>query len=148
MKRTISALLLAISIPSMATTQQDTLKADLENICIDVNYMMPQRYSSRAVTDFSLCLKGDTVISHLPYMGQAYRPTYGNTDGLNFKLPVTDKSVKPGKKGKTVIRFTCNNSTATYEFKIEVYPEGGAYIYLSPSYADRIGYKGVYSREE
>ena len=44
--------------------------------------------------------------------------------------------------------FTCNNSTATYEFKIEVYPEGGAYIYLSPSYADRIGYKGVYSREE
>ena len=142
MRHTASALIFAIIMPSMAMAQQDTLKADLENICIEVNYMMPQRYSTRAVTDFSLCLKGDTVISHLPYMGQAYRPTYGNTDGLNFKLPVADKSVKPGKKGKTVIRFTCKNSTTTYDFRIEVYPDGGAYINLSPSYADRIGYKG------
>ena len=142
MRDIVSVLLFAISIPSMATARQDTLKADPENICIEANYMMPQRYRTRAVTDFSLCLNGDTVISHLPYMGQAYRPIYGSTEGLNFKLPVTDKSVKPGKKGKTVIRFTCKNSTATYDFSLELYPDGGAYINLSPSYADRIGYKG------
>lgn len=142
MRHTVYALLFAIIMPSMATAQQDTLKADPNNICIDVNYMMPQRYPTRAVSDFSLCLKGDTVISHLPYMGEAHRPTYGNTDGLNFKLPVTDKSVKAGKKGKTIIRFTCNNSTATYDFKIEIYPEGGAYINLIPSYADQISFKG------
>lgn len=142
MRHTVYALLFAIIMPSIVAARQDTLKADPENIRIEVNYMMPQRYHTRAVTDFSLCLKGDTVISHLPYMGQAYRPTYGSTDGLNFQLPVTDKSVKPGKKGKTIIRFTCNNSTATYDFSLELYPDGGAYINLSPSYADRIGYKG------
>lgn len=142
MRHTIYALLFAIIMPSIVAARQDTLKADPENICIDVNYMMPQRYPTRAVTDFSLCLKGDSVISHLPYMGQAYRPTYGSTDGLNFKLPVTDKSVKAGKKGKTIIRFTCKNSNATYDFSLELYPDGGAYINLSPSYADRIGYKG------
>lgn len=142
MKHTIAAILIALGMPCIAKGQQDTIKIDTENICIDVNYMMPQRYPTRAVTDFSLCLKGDTVISHLPYMGQAYRSTYGNTDGLNFKLPITEKRVKPGKKGKTIILFTCKESAATYDFKIEVYPDGAAYINLSPSYADRIGYKG------
>jgi hypothetical protein len=135
-------------MPSMAATHQDTLKADPTDICIDVNYMMPQRYPTRAVTDFSLCLKGDTVISHLPYMGQAHRPTFGNTDGLRFKLPIKDKSTKPGKKGKTIIRFSCTNSNATYDFKIETYPDGGAYISLTPSHADRISYKGEWHTEK
>lgn len=138
----LAIMLLTLCMPSMATTHQDTLKADPTDICIDINYMMPQRYPTRAVNDFSLCLKNDTVISHLPYMGQAHRSTYGNTDGLNFKLPITNKSVKSGKKGKTIIKFTCKHSTDTYDFKIEIYPDGGAYINLTPSYADRIGYKG------
>lgn len=142
MTRAIFATLLALCMSSMAIAQQDTRKIDPEDISIDVNYMMPQRYPTRAVTDFSLSLKGDTVISHLPYMGQAYRSTYGNTEGLNFKLPITEKRIKTDKKGKTTIRFTCENSAATYDFKIEVYPDGAAYINLSPSYADRIGYKG------
>jgi hypothetical protein len=148
MKNIISALLLFLCTPLAATAQQDTPKVDPENICIDVNYMMPQRYPTRAVTDFSLCLKGDTVISHLPYMGQAHRPTFGNTDGLRFKLPIKDKSTKTGKKGKTIIRFSCTNSNATYDFKIETYPDGGAYISLTPSHADRISYKGEWHTEK
>lgn len=125
-----------------AFAQEDLQNYDPNNICIDVNYMMPQRYPTRAVTDFSLCLKGDTVISHLPYMGEAHRPTIGDTERLNFKIPVTDKSIKVGKKNKTIITFTCKNGSATYDFKIEVYPEGGAYITLIPSYADQISFKG------
>ena len=106
---------------------------------------MPQRYPTRAVNDYSLCLKGDTVISQLPYMGQAYHATYGNTNGLNFKLPITKKEVKPGKKGRTIIQFTCNNSTATYDFKIEIYPDRAAYINLTPSHAEGISYKGEWN---
>ena len=145
MKNIISALLLFLCIPLAATAQQDTPKVDPENICIDVNYMMPQRYPTRAINDYSLCLKGDTVISQLPYMGQAYHATYGNTDGLNFKLPITKKEVKPGKKGRTIIQFTCNNSTATYDFKIEIYPDRAAYINLTPSHAESISYKGEWN---
>lgn len=148
MKHAILAILFVMGMPYMAMGQRDTMKIDAENICIDVNYMMPQRYPTRAVTDFSLCLKGDTVISHLPYMGQAHRPTFGNTDGLRFKLPIKDKTTKPGKKGKTIIRFSCTNSNATYDFKIETYPDGGGYISLTPSHADRISYKGEWHTEK
>ena len=148
MKHAILAILFVMGMPYMAMGQRDTMKIDAENICIDVNYMMPQRYPTRAVTDFSLCLKGDTVISHLPYMGQAHRPTLGNTDGLRFKLPIKDKTTKPGKKGKTIIRFSYTNSSATYDFKIEAYPDGGAYISLTPSLADRISYNGEWQTEK
>lgn len=145
MKHAILAILFVMGMPYMAMGQRDTMKIDTENICIDVNYMMPQRYPTRAVNDYSLCLKGDTVISQLPYMGQAYHATYGNTDGLNFKLPITKKEVKPGKKGRTIIQFTCNNSTATYDFKIEIYPDRAAYINLTPSHAESISYKGEWN---
>jgi hypothetical protein len=54
MKHTILAILFVMGMPYMAMGQRDTMKIDTENICIDVNYMMPQRYPTRAVTDFSL----------------------------------------------------------------------------------------------
>lgn len=135
-KLTFIFLFACLCQPSLA---EDTIP---DNICIDVNYMMPQKYPTRAVNDFCLCLKGDTVISRLPYMGEAYHATYGDTDGLNFKLPITNKSIKTDKKNKTIIKFTCKNAYATYDFKIEVYPEGGAYINLIPSYTESISYKG------
>ena len=125
--------------------QQESKQIDVSNICIDVNYMIPLRYPSRTVNDFSLSLKGDTVISQLPYMGQAHYATYGDTDGLNFKQPITDKTIKLGKKGRTTIKFSCKNSSSTYDFSIEVYPDGAAYINLIPSHADRISYKGEWS---
>lgn len=125
--------------------QQESKQIDFSNICIDVTYMVPQRYPSKMVNDFSLSLKGDTVISQLPYMGQAHHATYGDTDGLNFKQPITDKRIKQGKKGLTTIKFSCKNSTSTYDFSIEVYPDGAAYINLIPSHADRISYKGEWS---
>lgn len=139
MIKKLSLILLACLCLQSPASAQDTIPNDL---CIDVNLMMPQRYPSKPVTDFSLCLKGDTVVSRLPYLGQAHRPTYSNADGLNFKLPISEKSVKAGKKNRTIIKFTCKNSTSTYDFMLEIYPDGGAYIKLTPSHSDQISYKG------
>lgn len=140
----IRNLYIALSLTALPSVCQakDTLRINTDSMCIDIRYMMPLRYSPKAVTDFSLCIKGDTVISRLPYMGRAYQPTVGNTDNLNFSIPATRKSIKKGKKGKTVIKFSCKNNNISYDFKIEVYPEGSAYVYLVPSNADSIGYKG------
>lgn len=133
---------LALAAPLAPCRAQDTISVNTDSLCIDIRYMMPQRHGAKAVNDFSLCLKGDTVISGLPYMGRAYQPTYGHTDGLNFTLPISGKSVRKGKKGKTIIKFSCKNAPVLYDFTIEAYPEGTAYIRLNPSNADPIGYKG------
>lgn len=139
--RNLFAALALAALPSVCQAQ-DAQDINTDSLCIDINYMMPRRYSAKAVTNFSLCLKGDTVVSQLPYMGRAYQPTFGNTDGLNFVQPVTGKSVKKGKKGKTIIQFSCRNKANKYDFRIEVYPGGSAYINLIPSNAEAIGYRG------
>ena len=130
--------------------QSDTLQVNTSNFCIDVFTMIPQRFSSRSVNDYSLCLKGDSVWCNLPYMGRAYSTSYSEQDSpLSFNLPISNKEVqqKSGKKPKTTISFTCHKATITYTFKIELLPKGSAYINIIPSNADGISYKGDYTTE-
>ena len=139
---------LLTSISSLA--QSDTLQVNTSNFCIDVFTMIPQRFSSRSVNDYSLCLKGDSVWCNLPYMGRAYSTSYSEQDSpLSFNLPISNKKVqqKSGKKPKTTISFTCHKATITYTFKIELLPKGSAYINIIPSNADGISYKGDYTTE-
>ena len=130
--------------------QSETLQVNTSNFCIDVFTMIPQRFSSRSVNDYSLCLKGDSVWCNLPYMGRAYSTSYSEQDSpLSFNLPISNKEVqqKSGKKPKTTISFTCHKATITYTFKIELLPKGSAYINIIPSNADGISYKGDYTTE-
>ncbi len=139
---------LLTSISSLA--QSDTLQVNTSNFCIDVFTMIPQRFSSRSVNDYSLCLKGDSVWCNLPYMGRAYSTSYSEQDSpLSFNLPISNKEVqqKSGKKPKTTVSFTCHKATITYTFKIELLPKGSAYINIIPSNADGISYKGDYTTE-
>lgn len=133
---------LALTTLSSVCQAQNNVAVNTDSLYIDICYMMPQRYGAKAVTDFYLCLKGDTVASALPYMGRAYQPTYGDTDNMNFSALINKKSVKKGKKGENIITFDCKNNSISYSFKIEVYTEGSAYIHLVPSNADAISYRG------
>ncbi len=138
-------IVLCLILPDLCQAQ-DTLSVNTDSLCIDIRYMMPQRYNTKVVTDFSLCFKGDTVMSYLPYMGRVYQPVWGDTGGMNFSLPITDKSVKKGKKGKVTIKFSCRDNTTGYDFSIDVYPEGSAEVYVIPSNADPIGYRGDWNQ--
>lgn len=143
-----TTFVLLTSTSSLA--QSDTLQVNTSNFCIDVFTMIPQRFSSRSVNDYSLCLKGDSVWCNLPYMGRAYSTSYSEQDSpLSFNLPISNKEVqqKSGKKPKTTISFTCHKATITYRFKIELLPKGSAYINIIPSNADGISYKGDYTTE-
>lgn len=52
---------------------------------IDVQMMYPQQGPARNVSgDYSLEVRGDTLISSLPYFGRAYLVPYGGGKGLNF----------------------------------------------------------------
>ena len=52
---------------------------------IDVRSMHPHRsYTRQLSSPYSLELRGDSVISYLPYIGQAWNIPYGGGKGLNF----------------------------------------------------------------
>lgn len=110
---------------------------------IDISSMNTLRYGSRAVTsDFYLELRGDTLRSYLPYLGDAHMPTMSPSIGLNFEEPVlTYKESKPKKF--TQIDIDVRTREDSYHYVIEVYDNGQAYIRVRSMNRDPISFDGT-----
>ena len=114
---------------------------------IDISSMNTLRYGSRAVTsDFYLELRGDTLRSYLPYLGDAHMPTMSPSIGLNFEEPVlTYKESKPKKF--TQIDIDVRTREDSYHYVIEMYENGQAYIRVRSMNRDPISFDGTLETE-
>ena len=113
---------------------------------IDINTMSTMRYGSRTVTpDFYLELRGDTLHSYLPYLGQVHvSPTLSPSIGLNFEEPVlTYKESKPKSNKYTQIDIVVKTKEDSYHYVIELYGNGQAYIRVRSMYRDPISFDGT-----
>ena len=110
---------------------------------IDINSMNTMRYGSRMVTsDFYLELRGDTLRSYLPYLGDAQMPTMSPSIGLNFEEPVlTYKESKPKKY--TQIDIDVKTREDSYHYVVEIYDNGQAYIRVRSMNRDPISFDGT-----
>ncbi len=110
---------------------------------IDITSMNTLRYGSRAVTsDFYLELRGDTLRSYLPYLGDAHMPTMSPSIGLNFEEPVlTYKESKPKKF--TQIDVDVRTREDSYHYVVEMYDNGQAYIRVRSMNRDPISFDGT-----
>ena len=117
---------------------------------IDINTMNTMRYGSRTVTpDFYLELRGDTLHSYLPYLGQArVSSTISPSIGLNFEEPVLSyKTSIPKSKKYTQIDIDVRTREDTYHFVIDVYDDGKAFIRVRSQNRDPISFDGTLSTE-
>lgn len=113
---------------------------------IDVNMMNTMRYGSRTVTpDFYLELRGGTLHSYLPYMGQArVSPTLSPSIGLNFEKPVLKyKESMPKSKKYTQIDIDVRTQEDSYHYVIEIYDSGEATIRVQSLNRDPISFDGT-----
>lgn len=110
---------------------------------IVVTMMNPLRGGSRQVSpEFFLEVKGDTLVSYLPYFGRAYQVPYGGGKGLNFTEVIKDYETQVMKKGRTQVTMKVKNEEDTYLFRVDVYDNGEAHIALQPQQRERISYSG------
>ena len=115
---------------------------DPRRIEVGIRYMEPLRWSPRSVGfGYSLAIDGDSVRVHLPYMGVVHQNDMEN-DGMNFEKPLESMQAIPGKKGRTRLIFSCRKGFICYFFDLTLHPDGKAYLRLSPSNADAVGYDG------
>ena len=113
---------------------------------IDITSMNTMRYGSRTVTpDFYLELKGDTLHSYLPYLGQArVSSTLSPSIGLNFEEPVLKyKESLPKSKKYTQIDIDVKTQEDTYHYVIQLYDSGEAYIRVRSLNRDPISFDGT-----
>lgn len=148
-----TAIILLLLMGSCATNkelreQQQQLRSKYvvesvtnKHFTLNISQMYPMQGASKVVTsDFFLQLKGDTLVSYLPYFGRAYAIPYGGGKGLSFTDKVRDYQSERKKEDKMNISFTIVNDEDTYLYYIDIYDNGKANIRVIPRERDRISY--------
>lgn len=114
-----------------------------ENYKIDVTTAYPMRGRSIPLTSpYSLEIRNDSVISHLPYFGRAYSIPYGGGNGLIFKTLLKEYTMDMDKKGRARIKFKARNPEDQYEFNVTIYDNGSASIDVNMQNRQSINFMG------
>lgn len=128
---------------NVATQKAVTEALKNRHFHINVSSMHPTRYSSRTVSyGFFLELKGDTLVSYLPYMGQVYQNAAVNSEGLNFEAPIISYHESRPKKNMTRIELEARTKEDIFHYQLEVYDSGTAYIRVRGQNRDSISFDG------
>jgi len=116
---------------------------DSKHYTINVDRMLPMNGQSRQLTSsYSLTIKGDTVISHLPYFGQAYSVPYGGGKGLIFEAPITVYTLSFDNKSTGKISFQTRSEDDVYQFNVQIFNNGSTTIQVTPNNRQSISFYG------
>lgn len=129
----------------LARTQQAVNEAiAARNLKIDITSMSTARYGTRMTSSgFYLKLKGDTLDSYLPYMGQVYQSAvYPSPQGLNFEEPILSYRETRPKSSYTRIELSAKTQEDRYYFVIDVFDSGRAMIRVRGERRDPISFDG------
>ena len=151
----VSIVLAALAFIGCATQQERAAQRELvkkavaegvakRQLHIDITSMNTMRYGSRVVTpDFFLELRGDTLRSYLPYLGQAYQaPMASPPKGLNFETRMRAVKESHPKAHLTRMEIDVKTNEDTYWYVVEVYDTGKAYIHVRSQNRDPISFDG------
>lgn len=142
-----AAILMACATLTPAERQELAKKVnaalDDRHYTIDIRTMSPRRGPMKTVTsDWSLEVKGNTLVSYLPYIGRAFTVPYGGGMGLNFTAPISEYHEKKGSKNARQITILVSNNEDTYTYIIEVFDNGSSSIDVQARNREGISYSG------
>lgn len=92
---------------------------------VDIDMMYPLRGASMNVSGtYSLEVKGDTLVSYLPYRGQAYNVPYGGGKGLNFTSLIARYTDFTDQKGHRLISIETTSEGNIFQYDLQVFSNG------------------------
>ena len=111
---------------------------------IQVDRVTPRRGMSHALNyGYSLTVKGDTLVSVLPYFGRTYSLPYGGGVGLNFEAKISDiRAVRSNKQMLNRLEIAVTNEEDTYLYIIDIYDNGKSYIEVRSRRRETINFSG------
>lgn len=154
-KYTLLVILAALLLSSCATQQsraerKEQMKktvaeaVEKRRMHIGINSMSTMRYGTRVVTsDFFLELRGDSIKSYLPYLGQAHRsPMTWASQGLDFEAPIKAIEESHPKKDLACLKIEVDTNEDNLLYTVELYDTGKAYIQVRSLHRDPISFDG------
>lgn len=122
-----------------------TNKIDNKDFTIRFNYANPIQMQQIALTsEYTLTIKGDSVIAFLPYYGVAYVAPFNSSEGgIKFASNMLNYSKSLNKKGDGWdIRFKINSSAYHYNLFLSVYQNGNSTLQVNSYERDPISFYG------
>ena len=111
---------------------------------INVDRMIPMRAPARQLsTLYSLEVKGDTIVSYLPYFGRAYSVPYGGGKGLNFVGIMNHYESRQGKKNETIVEIGVENEEDKYVYTLSIFDNGNTDINVYSRNRETVLFSGV-----
>lgn len=115
---------------------------DAKDYTVLIQFMIPSAGPSRAVTNYSVKVSGDTLVSYLPYFGRAYNLPYGGGKGLDFTAPISAYQDLLRTDGSHEILIRCSNDEDSFLYAIDIYGNGNAFLTVSSRNRETISYSG------
>ena len=151
----ISLMMVTLVFMSCATQQERAERRELmkkavaeavakRQMHIDIMSMNSMRYGTRTVaSDYFLELHGDSLRSYLPYLGQAHQaPMMSPAQGLNFDEPIQNIKESHPKEILSRLEIGVRTQEDRYQYTIELYESGKAYINVQSQHRDPISFDG------
>lgn len=110
---------------------------------IGVRMMHPMRGRSVQVSyGYELKVKGDTLVSYLPYFGRAYSVPYGGGKGLHFTERISEYRSSKTRRESTLVEILTVNDEDSYFFTLEIFDNGNASFDVQMKQRDRVRFDG------
>jgi len=144
----------SLSSAEKAERQAAQIRAVAESLSnrhytIGVRTMYPPRGIAKQVSyGYNVEVRGDTLVSYLPYIGRAYNIPYGGGKGLNFTAPISEYNTRKDAKGTTYITILVNNDEDILTYLLTVYEKGQADIDVRARERDPISYSGEWQQDQ
>jgi hypothetical protein len=123
-----------------------TLKSLLENkqFSFQPTNMLPVRGTLKQLSPgYFLKLRGDSLISYLPYFGRAYSAPINPEDaGYNFISTNFTYTVKAGKKNSYEVEIATKDKTNNINIILTAYDNGSADLRMNSADKQPISYNG------
>jgi len=111
---------------------------------IEVTRMLPMNGIARELTpSYSLTVQNDTLISYLPYFGQAYSIPYGGGQGLIFTAPITVYSLSFDTKRTATISLQTHSEDDSFTYRLQIFDNGSTTIHVTPNNRQVISFYGT-----
>jgi homoserine acetyltransferase len=116
---------------------------DNRTFTVSFNYMTTRRFQGRALTsDYVITIQGDSLQSYLPYIGEAYRASFDNQSPLHFNGHADHYTLDKSKSEPTRVYFRALNKMETIDFRLDVFSNGRAVLYVNSTDREPISFNG------
>ena len=151
--KTFIALAAILSLASCGTTKLTTEEKqemaesirnsiNEKNFEVEISMMNPMRGRSRHVDGYSVQVKGDTLISYLPYFGVARSIPYGGGSGFNFEEEIESYEAVEKDNNSMEIEIKTRHEGDRLTYNFDIFDNGTAYLTITSYNRDNISYSG------